>query len=128
MTNVKTREFYDTVINGAGLASLVTGAYLAGRLGYCMELYDQGNSPDGSLIDLPPEQWPTDVLPRELKPLMKSGVNFHPKQTLWSNLSWTDLQKYSGILIATGTRCTPIYSSRKQMTNLLRLSSRERLR
>jgi len=29
MTNVKTREYYNTVIIGAGLAGLVTGVYLA---------------------------------------------------------------------------------------------------
>lgn len=112
MTNVTTRESYDAVIIVAGLVGLVTGAYLA-RSGLTVLICEQAPQVAG---DDSGQNYPV------------GGVHFHPKRTLGSNLSWTDLQKYSGIFIATGTRCTPIYSSRQQMTNLLRLSSRERLR
>jgi NADPH-dependent glutamate synthase beta subunit-like oxidoreductase len=87
---------------GAGPAGL-SAAWQLRRLGHAVDLFDARAEPGGLLrYAIPSYRLPTDVLAWEVNLILDQGVQFHPGRTLGGNLSWTDLEQFAAVFLATG--------------------------
>ncbi|MFQ5807789.1 MAG: FAD-dependent oxidoreductase, partial [Phycisphaerae bacterium] len=89
-------------IVGAGPAGL-SAAYFLLQQGHACTLYDSQEKAGGTLLEIPEDQMPREVLDAEIEIIKKLGARFEPNTTIGLQRTLAELRRdYDAVLIAVG--------------------------